>query len=99
MIHMIGQALFGLVIGVVAKLLLPGRDPGGLIVTALIGMAGGWVGGRIGRVLGWYDEGHPAGFVMSVVGAMVLSRACRCVAGTRALRRAAPTKSRLCESF
>src|SRR3954447_23132557 len=57
MIHMIGQALFGLVIGVVAKLLLPGRDPGGLIVTALIGMVGGWVGGRIGRLLGWYEEG------------------------------------------
>lgn len=80
MIHMIGQAVLGLVVGIVAKLLLPGRDPGGLIVTALIGMAGGWVGGRIGRVLGWYDEGHPAGFVMSVVGAMVLLLAYRFVA-------------------
>jgi len=77
---MIGQAVLGLVVGIVAKLLLPGRDPGGLIVTALIGMAGGWVGGRIGRVLGWYDEGHPAGFVMSVVGAMVLLLAYRFVA-------------------
>ena len=72
MLHMIGQALFGLVIGIVAKLLLPGRDPGGLLVTALVGMVGGWVGGRIGRMLGWYEEGHPAGFGMSVVGAMVL---------------------------
>jgi uncharacterized membrane protein YeaQ/YmgE (transglycosylase-associated protein family) len=72
MIHMIGQALLGLVVGVVAKLLLPGRDPGGLIVTALIGLVGGWVGGRIGRLLGWYEEGHPAGFVMSVVGAMAV---------------------------
>lgn len=72
MIHMIGQALVGLVVGVVAKLLLPGRDPGGILVTALIGLIGGWVGGRIGRLLGWYEEGHPAGFVMSVVGAMVL---------------------------
>lgn len=72
MIHMIGQALLGLVIGVVAKLLLPGRDPGGLIVTALIGLVGGWVGGRIGRLFGWYEEGHPAGFGMSVVGAMLL---------------------------
>jgi uncharacterized membrane protein YeaQ/YmgE (transglycosylase-associated protein family) len=72
MIHMIGQALFGLLIGIVAKLLLPGRDPGGLFVTALVGMVGGWVGGRIGRMLGWYEEGHPAGFGMSVVGAIVL---------------------------
>jgi uncharacterized membrane protein YeaQ/YmgE (transglycosylase-associated protein family) len=80
MIHMIGQALFGLVIGVVAKLLLPGRDPGGLIVTALIGMVGGWLGGRIGRMLGWYQEGHPAGFGMSVVGAILLLLVYRFVA-------------------
>ena len=80
MIHMIGHALLGLVIGVVAKLLLPGRDPGGLIVTALIGLVGGWVGGRIGRLFGWYEEGHPAGFVMSVVGAMLLLLAYRFVA-------------------
>ena len=80
MIHMIGHALLGLVIGVLAKLLLPGRDPGGLIVTALIGLVGGWVGGRIGRLLGWYEEGHPAGFVMSVVGAMLLLLAYRFVA-------------------
>jgi uncharacterized membrane protein YeaQ/YmgE (transglycosylase-associated protein family) len=72
MIHMLGQALFGLMIGVLAKLLLPGRDPGGLIVTAIIGMVGGWLGGRIGRLLGWYEEGHPAGFGMSIVGAMAL---------------------------
>jgi len=70
--QMIGHALFGLVVGLVAKLLLPGRDPGGLLVAALIGMVGGWLGGRIGRMLGWYEEGHPAGFGMSVVGAMVL---------------------------
>ena len=72
MMHMIGQALLGLLIGVAAKLLLPGRDPGGLLITALIGLLGGWLGGRIGRLLGWYEEGHPAGFGMSVVGAMVL---------------------------
>ena len=72
MISMIGHAIFGLLIGIVAKLLLPGHDPGGLIVTALIGMIGGWLGGWIGRALGWYPEGHPAGFGMSVVGAMAL---------------------------
>jgi uncharacterized membrane protein YeaQ/YmgE (transglycosylase-associated protein family) len=78
--HMIGHALFGLLVGIVAKLLLPGRDPGGIIVTAIIGMVGGWLGGQIGRLLGWYDEGHPAGFVMSVVGAMVLLVAYRFIA-------------------
>lgn len=72
MMHMIGHAILGLLIGVVAKLLMPGHDPGGFIVTALIGMAGGWLGGLIGRLLGWYDQGHPAGFLLSVVGAMLL---------------------------
>jgi uncharacterized membrane protein YeaQ/YmgE (transglycosylase-associated protein family) len=80
MLHMIGHAVFGLIVGVIAKLLLPGHDPGGFIVTALIGMAGGWLGGMLGRVLGWYKEGHPAGFVMSVVGAMALLLAYRFIA-------------------
>lgn len=72
MLHMIGHAIVGLVIGVCAKLLLPGHDPGGFIVTALIGVAGGFLGGWIGRALGWYGPGEPAGFFMSVVGAMAL---------------------------
>ena len=80
MLHMFGYAVFGLVVGIVAKLLLPGHDPGGFIVTALVGMAGGWFGGWIGRALGWYQEGHPAGFGMSVVGAMALLLVYRFVA-------------------
>ena len=80
MLSMLGHAVFGLVVGVVAKLLLPGHDPGGFIVTALVGMVGGWLGGMIGRALGWYREGHPAGFVMSVVGAMALLLAYRFIA-------------------
>ena len=72
MIHMIGHALLGLLIGLVARFLMPGADSHGLIVTALIGLAGGWLGGWIGRVIGLYKPGHPAGFIMSVVGAMVL---------------------------
>ena len=80
MLSMLGHAVFGLIVGVVAKLLLPGHDPGGFIVTALIGMVGGWLGGMIGRALGWYREGHPAGFVMSVVGAMALLLAYRFIA-------------------
>ena len=80
MLSMIGHAVFGLIVGVVAKLLLPGHDPGGLLVTALIGMVGGWLGGVLGRALGWYGEGHPAGFVMSVIGAMALLLAYRFIA-------------------
>lgn len=80
MVHMIGHALFGLVVGLVARLLLPGRDPGGLVVSAIVGIVGGWLGGWIGRALGWYREGQPAGFVMSVIGAMVLFLAYRLVA-------------------
>ncbi len=72
MMHMIGHALFGLLVGIVARLLLPGKDSGGLIVTALIGMAGGWLGGYLGQQFGLYKQGQPAGFAMSVVGAMML---------------------------
>jgi uncharacterized membrane protein YeaQ/YmgE (transglycosylase-associated protein family) len=57
MLHMIGHAAVGLLIGLFAKLLLPGADPGGIIVTALLGMVGGWLGGFIGRALGWYPAG------------------------------------------
>jgi uncharacterized membrane protein YeaQ/YmgE (transglycosylase-associated protein family) len=64
--------LIGLVIGAVAKFLLPGKDPGGIIVTMLIGIAGSFVATYIGRVLGWYQEGQKAGFIMSVLGAILL---------------------------
>lgn len=72
MLSMIGHAVFGLLVGLVAKLLLPGHDPGGIVVTAIVGMIGGWLGGLIGRTLGWYSDGHPAGFGMSIVGATAL---------------------------
>jgi uncharacterized membrane protein YeaQ/YmgE (transglycosylase-associated protein family) len=80
MLHMIGHAFVGLIIGIVAKLLMPGADPGGWIVTILLGIAGGWAGGWIGRMLGWYKPGEPAGFGMSVVGAMLLLLVYRFVA-------------------
>ena len=72
MIHMLLHALFGLIIGLVARAVLPGADHHGLIVTAIIGIVGGWFGGQLGRWLGWYKEGHAAGFLMSVVGAVML---------------------------
>ena len=64
--------LFGLVIGVIAKLLMPGRDPGGFIVTILLGIAGAMVGGFAGRAMGFYTEGEPAGWLMSILGAVIL---------------------------
>lgn len=72
MFHIIGHMLFGLIIGVVAKFLLPGEHPGGIIATMLIGIVGAWLGGLIGRALGMYPEGHPAGFFMALVGAVIL---------------------------
>jgi uncharacterized membrane protein YeaQ/YmgE (transglycosylase-associated protein family) len=70
--HIIGWIIFGLIVGAFAKLLMPGRDPGGWIVTILLGIAGAMVGGFLGRAAGWYGPKDAAGFVMSVVGALVL---------------------------
>ena len=77
----IGWILFGLIVGVVAKLLMPGRDPGGLIVTILLGIGGALVGGFLGRVLGWYGEGDPVGFLMAVLGAILVLFAYRKISG------------------
>jgi uncharacterized membrane protein YeaQ/YmgE (transglycosylase-associated protein family) len=64
--------LFGLVVGIVAKFLMPGRDPGGVIITVLIGVAGSLIGGFLGQLLGIYQAGEAAGFLMSIVGAILL---------------------------
>ena len=64
--------LFGLVVGIIAKLLMPGRDPGGFIVTILLGIAGALVGGFAGRAMGFYAENQGAGWLMSILGAIVL---------------------------
>jgi uncharacterized membrane protein YeaQ/YmgE (transglycosylase-associated protein family) len=68
----LGWIFFGLIVGIVGKFLLPGRDPGGFVVTILIGIAGSLVGGFLGRVLGLYGEGDPVGFIMAVIGSIVL---------------------------
>ena len=68
----IGWILFGLVAGVIAKLIMPGKDPGGFIVTILLGIAGALVGGFLGRALGLYGEGEGAGMLMSIGGAILL---------------------------
>ena len=64
--------LFGLVVGVIAKLLTPGRDPGGFIITMLLGIAGALVGGFLGRAMGFYGSNESAGWLMSILGAVVL---------------------------
>ena len=64
--------LIGLVIGAVAKFLMPGRDPGGCIITILLGIAGSFVASYLGQAMGWYAPGQPAGFIFSVIGAMIL---------------------------
>jgi len=68
----IGWIVFGLIVGAIAKLLMPGRDPGGWIVTILLGIAGALVGGFLGRAVGWYGSNDAAGFLMSLLGAIVL---------------------------
>jgi uncharacterized membrane protein YeaQ/YmgE (transglycosylase-associated protein family) len=69
---MIGSIISGLIVGVVAKFLMPGRDPGGIIVTILLGVVGAILGGWLGRAAGLYTEGQPAGWAMSIAGAMLI---------------------------
>jgi uncharacterized membrane protein YeaQ/YmgE (transglycosylase-associated protein family) len=64
--------LVGLVVGVIAKFLMPGKDPGGLIITILLGIAGSIVATYIGQHLGWYREGQPAGFIGAILGAILI---------------------------
>ena len=70
--HILYTLIIGLIVGVVAKLLMPGKDPGGMIITALLGVAGAMVATFLGRALGLYAEGSSAGFIMSVIGAILL---------------------------
>jgi uncharacterized membrane protein YeaQ/YmgE (transglycosylase-associated protein family) len=75
--------VFGLVVGIVAKFIFPGRDPGGPVLTIVIGIVGALVGGWLGRVLGFYRPGDAAGFVMAVVGAIVILALYRVVTSGR----------------
>lgn len=68
----LGLILFGLVVGVIAKLLMPGRDPGGFIITILLGIAGAVLGGYVGRAIGLYGSNESAGFFMALLGSILL---------------------------
>ena len=83
MFGLLGWILFGAIVGAIAKLLMPGRDPGGFIVTMLLGIAGAMMGGFIGRTLGWYGANDGAGFFMSLLGAILLLWIYRMVAVRR----------------
>lgn len=79
----IAWILFGLVVGIIAKLLMPGKDPGGFIITILIGIAGAVLGGFIGRAVGWYGPNDSAGWIVSILGAIVLLFLYRLIARPR----------------
>jgi uncharacterized membrane protein YeaQ/YmgE (transglycosylase-associated protein family) len=72
MLSFLWMCIIGLVAGALAKLIMPGRDPGGMIITMLLGIAGSLVAGFLGRALGWYQTGDGVGLIMSVVGAILL---------------------------
>ncbi len=84
MFGVLGWIFFGSIVGALAKLVMPGRDPGGIIVTILLGIVGAVAGGFIGRALGFYGPDQAAGFLMSFLGAVILLAIYRAIAGGRA---------------
>jgi uncharacterized membrane protein YeaQ/YmgE (transglycosylase-associated protein family) len=84
LMHIIGVIVIGFLAGLVAKLLMPGRDPGGFIVTILLGIAGAFVATYLGQAVGWYRADEGAGFIGAIVGAVVILAIYRAIAGRRA---------------
>jgi uncharacterized membrane protein YeaQ/YmgE (transglycosylase-associated protein family) len=77
----LGWIVIGLIAGLIAKAIMPGKDPGGLIVTILLGVAGAVLAGFLGQMMGWYQQGEGAGFIAAIVGALILLAIYRMVAG------------------
>jgi uncharacterized membrane protein YeaQ/YmgE (transglycosylase-associated protein family) len=75
------ELIIGLIVGAMAKLLMPGKDPGGIWITMALGIAGSIVATYLGQLLGWYRQGQTAGFIMSVIGAIVLLVVYRLIRG------------------
>lgn len=84
MFGLIGTIIFGLIVGIVAKLMMPGKDPGGIIITIILGIVGSVVGRWLGQALGFYGADDAAGFLMSLVGAVLLLALYRMVAKRQA---------------
>jgi uncharacterized membrane protein YeaQ/YmgE (transglycosylase-associated protein family) len=85
-VHIIIWIIFGLIVGVVAKFLMPGRDPGGFIITTALGIVGALLGGWLGRAFGLYRDNEPAGFIMAVIGAVIVLFVYRMVTRRSSLR-------------
>jgi uncharacterized membrane protein YeaQ/YmgE (transglycosylase-associated protein family) len=83
--HILWMLIVGLVVGALAKLLMPGRDPGGIFITMLLGVAGALLAGFLGRSLGWYGHNEGAGVIASIIGSVILLGLYRLVAGHRRL--------------
>jgi uncharacterized membrane protein YeaQ/YmgE (transglycosylase-associated protein family) len=81
----IGWIVIGGLAGAIAKFLMPGKDPGGCIITILLGIAGALVAGWLGKMIGWYDTNEGAGFIAAIVGAFILLGIYRLIAGRRRL--------------
>lgn len=75
--------IIGLIVGALAKLIMPGKDPGGFIITILLGVAGAFIAGWLGQAFGWYEAGESPGIIMSVIGAVILLAIYRAVIGRR----------------
>lgn len=82
---MLWTLVVGLIVGAIAKLLMPGKDPGGFIITMILGVAGAFLANFIGTSVGWYDQNEPAGFVASVIGAVIILAIYRAVIGRKQL--------------
>lgn len=83
--YILWMLIVGLVVGALAKLLMPGKDPGGIFITMLLGVAGALIAGFLGRSLGWYEENESAGLLASILGAVILLGIYRLVVGRRRL--------------
>ena len=84
MFALLWELIIGLAVGAVAKFLMPGKDPGGIWITMIIGIAGSIIATYIGQAIGWYQAGQGAGFIMSVVGAILLLFIYRLIKGAAA---------------
>jgi uncharacterized membrane protein YeaQ/YmgE (transglycosylase-associated protein family) len=82
--HIILTLIVGLIVGALAKLVMPGKDPGGAILTMLLGVAGSFIAGLLGHALGWYEVGDGPGIIASVIGAVILLAIYRAMTGRRA---------------
>ncbi len=81
--HILWMLIIGLVVGALAKFIMPGKDPGGVIITMVIGVAGAFIAGFLGRSLGWYHDGESAGLIASILGAVILLAGYRLIVGRR----------------